>query len=110
MEEKTDSEQELEFLKATLRIDAKILGIVLGVVFGLVIFVATNWLLIKGGPRNEAGQMVIGPHLALLSQYFIGYRVTFLGSLIGFAYAFALGLFTGWLLAFIYNRVAGLRS
>jgi len=59
-------------------------GVVTGTVAGLVIFIATNWLIIKGGP-------VVGPHLALLGQFFIGYRVTFVGSLIGFAYAFVLG-------------------
>ena len=110
MQEQSEKEQELELLRTTLRINAKVLGLVLGVVLGLLTFLSTNWLIIKGGETNEAGQEVIGPHLALLSQYFIGYRVTFLGSLIGFGYAFVLGVFTGWLVALIYNRVAGFRN
>src|SRR5262245_61673278 len=110
MLDKTRTEQELELLRSTLRFNARILGLVLGFLFGLVIFVATNWLVIKGGPINEVGEAVVGPHLALLSQYFIGYRVTFLGSLIGFVYGFALGSLTGWFLSWIYNRVADFRT
>ena len=70
-----------------LRLNAALHGVVTGLLLGLGIFVATNWLVLKGGP-------VVGPHLALLGQFFIGYRVTLLGSLIGFAYGFA-GLVDG---------------
>ncbi|HEY6065940.1 MAG TPA: hypothetical protein VIY96_07265, partial [Thermoanaerobaculia bacterium] len=64
---------------------------------------ATNWLVLKGGP-------VVGPHLALLRQFFIGYEVTFVGSLIGFAYAFVSGFLAGYLVSRIYNRVVRRRS
>jgi hypothetical protein len=87
---------------AILRLSGTILGLVLGTVFALIIFVATNILVIKGGP-------VVGPHLSLLGQYFIGYTVTFVGSLIGSVYAFALGFVSGVLIARIYNGVALLR-
>jgi hypothetical protein len=50
-----------------LLLNAKVVGLVLGILFALGIFVATNWLVIKGGER-------VGPHLQLLSQYFIGYK------------------------------------
>jgi hypothetical protein len=86
-----------------LRLNAALHGIVTGLLFGLGIFVATNWLVLKGGP-------VVGPHLALLGQFFIGYRVTFLGSLIGFAYGFALGFVIGFSIAWLYNRVLYLRT
>jgi hypothetical protein len=52
----------------------------------------------------------VGPHLQLLNQYFFGYRVSFVGSLIGFAYGFALGTFAGALLAWIYNKVVAFRN
>jgi hypothetical protein len=84
--------------QAVLRLNGDILGIVLGILFSLVIFVATNWLVIKGGP-------VVGPHLSLLSQYFFGYSVTFLGSLIGVVYAFVLGYLSGLIIAWIYNDI-----
>jgi hypothetical protein len=107
MVERTRAEQELELLKSTVRLNATVLGIALGLLFGLIVFVATNWLIIKGAQPNADQEMVVGPHLALLSHYFIGYRVTFPGSLIGFGYGFALGAVTGWLLVRIYNRIAG---
>lgn len=78
-------------------------GISLGVVLALGVFVATNWLVLKGGEE-------IGPHLSLLSQYFIGYRVTFLGSLIGATYAFVIGFFFGFTVAKVYNLIASKRG
>jgi hypothetical protein len=95
-----------ELLRATLRLNSKLLGFVIGLLSGLVVFVATIWLVLAGGHVDEHGQTVIGPHLQLLGQFFIGYRVSFLGSLIGFAYGFAVGSITGSLIAAIYNRVA----
>lgn len=86
-----------------LRVSAAVHGIVTGLVLGLVIFVATIWLVLKGGP-------VVGPHLALLGQYFIGYRVTYAGSLIGFGYGFLLGFVVGYGVAWLYNHVLGWRG
>jgi len=81
-----------------LRVSAAVHGIVTGLVGGLGIFIMTNWLVVKGGP-------VVGPHLGLLGQFFIGYRVTFVGSLIGFGYGFALGFVVGYLIAWLYNQL-----
>jgi len=110
MNQDVDKEQELALLRAVARMNAKVLGLVLGLLFGIVIFVATNWLVLKGEQPDRNGHLVLGPHLALLGQFFIGYKVTLLGSLIGFAYAFVVGAATGWLIALIYNRVAGMRG
>ena len=90
---------EERLFSGVLLLNAKIVGLALGVILGLGIFVATNWLIIKGGDR-------VGPHLILLSQYFIGYKVTFLGSLIGATYGFALGTICGALMGWIYNKIA----
>jgi hypothetical protein len=68
-----------------------------------VLFLATNWLVVKGGD-------VVGPHLALLGQYFLGYRVTFVGSLVGFAYAFVVGFVAGYGVSRIYNWVVDRRQ
>jgi hypothetical protein len=86
-----------------IRLDAKVHGLVIGLMLGLAIFVATNWLLLKGGE-------VIGPHLALLGQFFLGYRVSFVGSLIGFAYGFVSGFSIGYVVAWMYNRIADVRE
>ena len=86
-----------------LRLNVKILGLVLALLFGSAIFIATNWLIIKGGKP-------VGPHLQLLGQYFVGYRVTFWGSLIGFIYGAVLGGIFGVLLGWIYNGVVMLKK
>ncbi len=78
-----------------MRLESKVLALVLGLVTGLAIFVMTNWLVLAGGHVGEHGEQIVGPNLALLGQFFIGYRVSFVGSLIGFAYGFALGTITG---------------
>ncbi len=88
---------------AVLRLNSSILGIVLGITAGLVIFIATNWLVIKGGQN-------VGSHLNLLSQFFIGYSVTFLGSLVGMLYGFLTGFIVGFLIAWIYNQVIFLKK
>lgn len=82
-----------------LRLNAVLHGMVTGLVAGMALFIATNWLVLKGG-------RVVGPHLSLLGQYFVGYRVTFLGSLIGFCYAFVLGFVLAYVVATLYNVFA----
>ena len=101
----TEHVKSLEELVLTrlLRLNARVQGVVTGIVVGLGVFIATNWLLIKGGD-------VVGPHLELLGQFFIGYRVTFVGSLIGFAYAFVCGFAGGYFVARMYNWIVDLRD
>jgi len=86
------------------------LGLILGLLFGLVIFLATNWLVIKGGPITRSGKEIVGPHLQLLSQFFIGYSVSFLGSIIGFLYGFAAGTICGTFIGWIYNWIVDLKK
>jgi len=90
-----------EFLiqKAVVLFNAKLLGIVLGIVMGTGLFLATNFLVLKGGPN-------VGAHLKLLAVFFPGYRVTFFGSLIGFCYAFVVGFICGVILGAVYNKFA----
>jgi hypothetical protein len=90
-------------LTRVVRLNAKIQGIVTGLVAGLGLFIATNLLVLKGGK-------LVGKHLSLLGQFFIGYQVTFLGSFIGFAYAFVCGFVMGYSVAWLYNRFADLRE
>jgi hypothetical protein len=90
-------------LTRMVRLNAMVQGLVTGLMVGLGIFVATNWLVLKGGE-------VVGPHLALLGQFFIGYRVTFAGSLIGAAYGFVCGFVVGGLVATLYNWLVNLRE
>ena len=84
--------------RAVLRLNANILGIVLGILAGLTIFVATNFLILKGGE-------VVGPHLGLLRVFFPYYSVTFLGSLVGFGWGLVSGYAAGFIIASVYNLV-----
>lgn len=94
-----DPEEEELLKRAVVRLSGNILGLVFGIVFALIIFVATNWLVLKGGP-------VVGPHLGLLGQFFIGYSVSFVGSLVGMIYGFVGGYLAGLFIAWVYNLVA----
>jgi hypothetical protein len=95
------SEEEI-IRQAVVRLNGHILGFVIGVVGALMIFAATNWLVLKGGEE-------VGPHMALLGQFLIGYSVTFVGSLIGAVYVFIAGYLCGLFIALVYNWVVSLR-
>jgi hypothetical protein len=102
MSKKDKDEIEKIILTRMVRLNAEVSGIVTGIICGLGLFIATNWLVIKGGE-------VVGPHLALLGQFFIGYKVTFLGSIIGLFYGFVTGFIIGYAIAFLYNLFLKLR-
>jgi hypothetical protein len=85
-----------------LRLDATAQALAAGFLAGLAIFVATNWLVLKGGP-------VVGPNLALLAQFCPGYTVTFAGSFVGFAYGLIYGAAAGYAVSWIYNRFVDAR-
>lgn len=102
-----DDEKVLEKVVLTrlLRLNATVHGFVAGIIVGFGVFLATNWLLLKA----EEGE-VVGPHLSLLGQFFIGYDVSFVGSLIGLAYGFVSGFIIGYFLARIYNWTIDFRQ
>jgi hypothetical protein len=85
---------------AILRLNGRAWGIAAGLLLGGGLFVATNILVLKGGPT-------VGKHLRLLAVFFPGYSVTFVGSIIGFIYAFVLGYAVGRLVGGVYNKLVG---
>lgn len=84
---------------AVARMRAGILAVVFAMVAGTGLFVATAWLLIKGGEN-------VGATLGLLGNFLPGYAVTWPGAFLGLIYGAAIGGAGGWLLARIYNRLA----
>jgi hypothetical protein len=94
---------EKKLFSGVLRLHVGVMALACGLICGLVIFIATNWLVIKGGHP-------VGPHLQLLSQYFPGYRVTFWGSLIGFGYGLVVGALSGAMVSWIYNKLVMFRN
>jgi protoporphyrinogen oxidase len=81
---------------AFAKLDSVALGAALSVVCGLSVFIATVALLLKGGDR-------VGPRLALLGNYFIGFSVTWEGAFIGMLWAGALGFGLGYIWAMCRN-------
>ena len=73
------------------------MGVACGVVLGGLIWVATAILVLR------SGRGPVWPNLGLLSQFFWGYRVTWLGSFIGLAWGFAIGYVFGWTFAALHN-------
>ena len=71
-----DAQELQQVRKALLRMNEQGWGIAIGLLLGISLLAATITLVLKGGK-------VVGPHLGLLSVYFPGYSVTFVGSLVG---------------------------
>ena len=95
----TDEE---DILREVIRVSRNVLGLTIGMLFGFGLFLATNILVLKGGPH-------VGANLQLLNQFFPGYRVTFAGSFLGLIYGFLAGYISGFFIAAVYNGVASFR-
>ncbi|HEX7766115.1 MAG TPA: hypothetical protein VF443_05340 [Nitrospira sp.] len=92
-----------EVSQTLARIKADALALVCGLIGGVGLFMTTAWLVIKGGP--QAGQ-----HLQLLSNYFIGYSVTWSGAFVGLLYGAMTGGVAGWSIGRIYNGIVSARQ
>jgi hypothetical protein len=82
-----------------MRLNARAWGISTGLLLGGGLFLATIFLVIRGGP-------MVGQHLSMLRVFFPGYSVTWLGAFVGFIYAFVLGYGLGRVIGSVYNRLA----
>jgi hypothetical protein len=97
-------DRELVLVARTVaRLRAGIVAVVTGLVAGSGLFLATLWLVVKGGPN-------VGQNLGLLRAYYPGYTVTWFGSLVGFFYGALTGAVLGWCVAWLYNLLARWRS
>ncbi|NOS77586.1 MAG: hypothetical protein HOP35_06540 [Nitrospira sp.] len=100
---KPQAKQTEEVSRTLARIKADALALVCGLIGGLGLFVMTVWLVLKGGPQP-------GQHLQLLSQYFIGYTVTWPGAFVGLLYGIVAGGTIGWAIGMIYNKLVNIRK
>ena len=103
MTRKSTADEEILIRAAVARLRAGILALVCGLLAGTGLFVATVWLVLRGGET-------VGPHLGLLRYYMPGYSVTWPGAFLGFFYGVLFGVVVGGLTGWIYNRVADLRQ
>jgi hypothetical protein len=98
------SDRDLELLAvAVARLRAGIMALVFAFFGGGTLFVATVWLLLRGGDN-------VGQHLGLLANYFPGYSVSWPGAVLGLLYGALTGAIVGSSLAWIYNRLANRRA
>ncbi|HEY7321682.1 MAG TPA: NAD(P)/FAD-dependent oxidoreductase [Candidatus Binatia bacterium] len=80
------------------KLDRVALGLSTGITAGMMLFLATLTLALKGGD-------VVGPNLQLLSHFFPAYSVTVPGSVIGMIYGFVSGFVCGWGFALLRNSI-----
>ena len=74
------------------------MAITFGLTGGVGLFVATAWLLIRGGEN-------VGQHLGLLGNYLPGYAVTWPGAVLGLLYGIVGGAALGASIAWTYNAL-----
>jgi len=92
-----------EVSQVVVRLHATVLAVVGAVVTGMGLFIITVWLVLTGGAQ-------MGVHLQLLKHYFIGYSVSWSGSLLGLWYGALTGGVMGWSVGKIYNGVLLMRQ
>ena len=91
------------YRSAAARLHRMTLCLTFALIAGLAVFLVTAILLLKGGES-------VGPHLALLGQFFPGYTVSWIGSLVGFFWGALLGSILGFIFGSVYNQVVDLRN
>ncbi|REK08480.1 MAG: hypothetical protein DWQ36_08905 [Acidobacteria bacterium] len=99
----TRQREEIILRRAVARLRAAVMAVTFGATGGAALFLATAWLLLRGGEN-------VGQHLGLLRNYLPGYSVTWGGAVLGLAYGVVLGGIAGASLAWTYNRIADLRG
>ena len=82
-----------------LQLNARAWGIAMGLLLGLGLFIATVFLVLRGGEN-------VGAHLGLLGVLLPGYRVSIGGAFIGFGYLFVIGYAIGRVIGHLYNALA----
>jgi protoporphyrinogen oxidase len=88
--------REKALVQVFARMDKFAFGMAVGTASGLLLFLATIWLILKGGEN-------VGANLQLLSQYFPGYTVTLRGAFVGLGYGLLWGFLMGWFFAYLRN-------
>ena len=84
------------FSRAFMKLDPIAHGLAMGLVSGFAIALATIMV--------DLNNMSLGRFLQLLSEYFPGYQVDFLGAALGFLYFFGIGFLLGWIIAALRNK------
>ncbi len=70
------------------------LGLSIGILWGIILFVATWVIYLRGGTME---------HLGLMNRFYPGFTVSPAGSFIGLVYGLVSGIIGGWILGALYN-------
>lgn len=97
MPEQLQQDEIQQIRKTLVRFSQAGWGLAFGSVCGVGLFLATLWLVVRGGVN-------VGEHLNLLGIFLPGYSVSYGGAFIGFVYAFVIGYGAGRTIAAVYNR------
>ncbi len=84
-----------------MKLNIKAFGLTCGILWALAVLLATYWIIISGSQ---------GKTLSLLSKFYMGYSVTWLGGIIGAVWGFVDGLICGAIFAWLYNKLAAGKS
>jgi cell shape-determining protein MreD len=77
--------------------NVKAFAVAAGILWGFLLFVLTLLEAARG----------VGHTMGVLSALYLGYSVTYLGSLVGLVYGFVSGALAGAAFCWLYNRFAG---
>ncbi len=80
-----------------MKLNVKAFALTCGIIWGLGLFVGTWWIIAFDGITGE---------VTLLGQFYRGYNISPLGSLVGLIWAFPDGLIGGALFAWFYNLIS----
>ncbi|UCE90079.1 MAG: bacteriophage holin [Pseudomonadota bacterium] len=75
-------------------LDVRAFALACAIIWGAAMFVITWWLIARDSPANV---------IALVRQFYIGYSLSPMGSVVGMFYGFVDGLIGGAVFAWLYN-------
>jgi hypothetical protein len=81
-----------------MKLNVKALSLTCGLIWGLGVLLVTWWVILIQGASNS---------VTWLGRIYLGFRLSFTGSLIGFIWALVDGLIVGAVFALLYNKLAG---
>ena len=80
-----------------MKLNTKAFGLTFGLLWGFGLFFGTWWMIIIGKALGAP---------TLISNVYIGYSITPIGSLVGLVWAFFDGLIGGAIFAWLYNKLS----
>ena len=78
-----------------MKLNVKAFGLACGIVWGVLVFLLTISVVIRGGSGELTGK---------LARFYIGYSTSFAGAFIGLIYGFISAYIAGAILAALYNK------